>query len=1082
MQEYNSLLGETITIDKLEELIQLAINKEQSYLLELLSSAKEIAAKHGYDNFKLSTQVVDQIPASILSAIDKLPDYIDAKDIEGLNAAVSPDDIYTMITNKMIERIKVVTGKEYKKKWDSGKVLHGKGFLTPMNFVSGKAYRGINFFMLKDFDIFKVFENPYFLTFKQIQTLKGKLKKGSKGHEVVYFTTLYKIHIKSSNGDTIVDFGTYNKKRYEKFIDENWAKIAPHTKTDKNYHKNKYIPILKYYNVFNGADVEDIDFKLEELEAGKLEPEKPANEELQLAEGIVNNYPEPQPKIMHGGDKAAYFVDKNAVQMPHKEAFETIQDYYRTLFHELSHSTGDVKHLNREQDSFKRNPLVYAFEELIAEFGAVFLSAQAGFLWQSNKNHAEYVKHWSMHLKNAEKDNRYIMRAASAAQKSTDYVLNLDKEGVPAYLKDAAKQIKKEKEENVTPTKYTKEKFEKDLPELETIIQSYRGISLSPDKRGKDELKEWGGTMAEIYARNNKLAQKHNKVDEFHSTFDTLYPRLLKRKEDLIRSRSGVLSSMVTGPSGYPVASQKKKQSTYDDRMGEYFKYSKYFEEKLRSAIFAREIITSGESDTLVKLKEKLDELEKTHKQFLAANKAHRDWHKSKDEKVFENTDLKPSTIKVIKELGNTERPIAAFQLSNSRQNINATKKRIKAEEARAEKYSEGNKETKFDHYTVLENVDENRLQILFDGKPSDAVREVLKKNGFRWSGKNVAWQRQLTKNAIFTLRHTLPELNKILEEETTPALNAARHEGKAKEALTSCGRLKRGYRYEKGGKIVKVNTSDKAKIKQLKKPAKTKKTTNAGSNQAALFGAKKEKKRSKLTGVSNILSEVETQSEFFKVPGAVGEFLQQVERKPVHSVVVTLDGAQGAGKTTTLYRFINSFASAQLPCVYFSLEEHPESHLAREKVNRYIDKENVPYIDAVGELDSKEQFYKIVDQYDFIFIDSWQKLVREIGNIKLDEDLRKKFNGKVFVIIFQQTTTGRTKGGAEIVFDGDIIIKMVKEPRFEDNYAYMDKNRYTLRPIDELRYNIAGDYTYSTVEDEDVGQEEEIAFNFLTE
>ena len=67
-----------------------------------------------------------------------------------------------------------------------------------------------------------------------------------------------------------------------------------------------------------------------------------------------------------------------------------------------------------------------------------------------------------------------------------------------------------------------------------------------------------------------------------------------------------------------------------------------------------------------------------------------------------------------------------------------------------------------------------------------------------------------------------------------------------------------------------------------------------------------------------------------------------------------------------------------------------------------------------------------------------------------------------MFVVIFQQTTTGRTKGGAEVVFDGDIIIKMVKEASFNENYAYFDKNRYTLEPLENLRYNIASGKVYN--------------------
>jgi len=205
--------------------------------------------------------------------------------------------------------------------------------------------------------------------------------------------------------------------------------------------------------------------------------------------------------------------------------------------------------------------------------------------------------------------------------------------------------------------------------------------------------------------------------------------------------------------------------------------------------------------------------------------------------------------------------------------------------------------------------------------------------------------------------------------------------------------------------------------------------------------------------------------SEFFNVPGEVGKFLQAVEKKPKQSVVITIDGHQGAGKTTTLYKFMNAFASGKNRSLFASLEEHPDSSLAKEKEENYINPENRSFIDTIGELESKEEFYSLIENYDIIFIDSWQKLLRMIGNIRLDEDLRKHFDGKVFVVIFQQTTTGRTKGGAEVVFDGDIIIKMVKGDKFSENYAYFDKNRYTKVPIETLRYNIAGGNVYNPEE-----------------
>lgn len=54
------------------------------------------------------------------------------------------------------------------------------------------------------------------------------------------------------------------------------------------------------------------------------------------------------------------------------------------------------------------------------------------------------------------------------------------------------------------------------------------------------------------------------------------------------------------------------------------------------------------------------------------------------------------------------------------------------------------------------------RLQLIFDGKPEDAVRDILKKNGFKWSPKNGAWQRQLTDNALFSLKRVTEAIKAI--------------------------------------------------------------------------------------------------------------------------------------------------------------------------------------------------------------------------------------------------------------------------------------------------------------------------------
>lgn len=68
-------------------------------------------------------------------------------------------------------------------------------------------------------------------------------------------------------------------------------------------------------------------------------------------------------------------------------------------------------------------------------------------------------------------------------------------------------------------------------------------------------------------------------------------------------------------------------------------------------------------------------------------------------------------------------------------------------------------KEYEYNGITVIQNTELNRLQLIFDGKPSDEVRDILKSNGFKWSPKNTAWQRQLTQNALYAFNRIKDKL-----------------------------------------------------------------------------------------------------------------------------------------------------------------------------------------------------------------------------------------------------------------------------------------------------------------------------------
>ena len=100
--------------------------------------------------------------------------------------------------------------------------------------------------------------------------------------------------------------------------------------------------------------------------------------------------------------------------------------------------------------------------------------------------------------------------------------------------------------------------------------------------------------------------------------------------------------------------------------------------------------------------------------------------------------------------------PFPAYELASIRGKIERTEQRLAELDLREQQAAEPQTGTAFDGGQIVRNIDLNRLQILFDTIPDADTRAALKQNGFRWSPKNQAWQRQLTDNAERAARQVL--------------------------------------------------------------------------------------------------------------------------------------------------------------------------------------------------------------------------------------------------------------------------------------------------------------------------------------
>ncbi len=242
----------------------------------------------------------------------------------------------------------------------------------PRNFETQKCYRGYNFMTLWQED----YNHSFFLTLKQIEKKKLKLKPNQRGHQI-YF---------------------YKKLEIE---------------DEKNEDKTKTIPMLKEYIVYNVSQLENMPKKLKEVEEESLE--KINNIKITT---FVKNL---NVKMKHSKNKAYFNYSENYINMPYKKNFKSDSHFLDTLFHELIHWSGHSSRLNRNMLGSMGSE-VYSREELVAEIGGSYLCSIFGIdNSELIENSKSYIKGWSQKIK---EDKTIFVKACHEAQLAVDFLLD----------------------------------------------------------------------------------------------------------------------------------------------------------------------------------------------------------------------------------------------------------------------------------------------------------------------------------------------------------------------------------------------------------------------------------------------------------------------------------------------------------------------------------------------------------------------------------------------------------------------------------------------------------------------------------
>ena len=274
-------------------------------------------------------------------------------------------DTYTLVTDRIIAELESGTV-PWHKPWTCAQ--------PAISHTTGKAYSLLNQLLLSG-------RGGEYVTFQQAQKEGGRVKKGEKASMVVFWKWL--------------------------------------TVEDEDTGEEKDVPFLRYFNVFHIDQCEGIPVRFRVSEPKIIIPAA-AND---AAEDIIADYLHRSGVhlVSRESSEAFYRPATDTVVLPLIKQFGDTAEYYSTAFHELTHSTGHPKRLNRITETTRFGSAPYSREELCAELGASFILNHLGLETPGSfRNNAAYIEHWLSVLK---EDKRLLVSAAGQADKAVRLIL-----------------------------------------------------------------------------------------------------------------------------------------------------------------------------------------------------------------------------------------------------------------------------------------------------------------------------------------------------------------------------------------------------------------------------------------------------------------------------------------------------------------------------------------------------------------------------------------------------------------------------------------------------------------------------------